>query len=104
MLAIYDPKIENHRYAAPNKFYESLMLGKPIVMVKNTGMSQVVSENRIGILIDYTKEDFLKGINWLIAHQSEWPTMSKKMKKIYQSKYSWKIMDKRLLELYERLF
>ena len=104
MLAIYDPKIENHRYAAPNKFYESLMLGKPVVMVKNTGMSQVVSENKIGVLIDYTKEDFLKGINWLILHQSEWPTISEKMKKIYQSKYSWKIMDKRLLKLYETLF
>lgn len=104
MIAIYDPKIENHRYAAPNKFYESLMLGKPVVMVKNTGMSQVISENEIGVLINYTKEDFLNGINWLIAHQSEWPMMSEKMKKIYRSKYSWKIMENRLLKLYESLF
>ena len=100
MLAVYDPQIENHRYAAPNKFYESLMLGKPVVMVKNTGMSQVVSDNEIGVLIDYTKKSFLNGINGLIAHKSEWPIMSRKMKNIYQSKYSWEIMEKRLLNLY----
>ena len=39
MLAIYDPNIDNHKYAAPNKFYESLLLGKPVIMVKKTGMS-----------------------------------------------------------------
>ena len=34
MTAIYDPNISNHYYAAPNKFYEALMLGKPLIMVK----------------------------------------------------------------------
>lgn len=29
ITAIYDPSVPNHFYAAPNKFYESLMLGKP---------------------------------------------------------------------------
>jgi len=103
MLAIYDPSIENHRFAAPNKFYESLMLGKPVVMVKGTGMSQVVEENNIGVLIDYSEIGFLEGINKLINEKHLWPTMEQKMKKLYNENYSWEEMRKRLLGLYERL-
>jgi len=103
MLAIYDPSIENHRFAAPNKFYESLMLGKPVVMVKGTGMSQVVEENNIGVLIEYSEIGFLEGINKLINEKHLWPTMEQKMKKLYNENYSWEEMRKRLLGLYERL-
>ena len=34
LTAIYDPAVKNHYYAAPNKFYESLMLGKPVIMAQ----------------------------------------------------------------------
>lgn len=100
MLAIYDPTIENHRFAAPNKFYESLMLGKPVVMVKGTGMAQVVEDNDIGVVIDYTKEGFIKGINELIAKRDEWKSMSDRMQSIYLNNYSWNEMKSRLLIMY----
>lgn len=100
MLAIYDPKIENHRFAAPNKFYESLMLGKPVVMVKETGMSQIVGENNIGVLIDYSKEAFIEGVERLIAQKKEWIFMREKMQRLYKEQYSWEKMEARLVELY----
>ena len=103
MLAIYDPTIENHRFAAPNKFYESLMLGKPVLMVKNTGMSQIVEENDIGVLIDYSKEGFSRGMSELIKKKHEWPSMAIKMKNLYENQYCWEEMEKRLIELYADL-
>ena len=103
MLAIYDPTVENHRFAAPNKFYESLMLGKPIVMVKNTGMSQVVEANGIGVLIDYSKDGFNAGINKLIEISDDWHGMSETMKELYQNQYCWDEMERRLIELYAEL-
>lgn len=64
MTAIYDPKVPNHRYAAPNKFYEALMLGKPIVMAKNTGFDEIIEENNIGCLIEYSKS----GLKMVFIH------------------------------------
>ena len=104
MLAIYDPSIDNHFYAAPNKFYESLMLGKPVMMVKNTGMSTVVKDENIGVLIDYSKEGFIKGAEELVAKKDEWISMSQRMKKLYKEQYSWDEMEKRLLILYSQLY
>ena len=87
MLAIYDPNIGNHLYAAPNKFYEGLMLGKPLIMVKNTGMSDIVEKNHIGICIDYSSNSFEKGLNQLVKMKNEWSNMSNKMKEIYRQNF-----------------
>lgn len=103
MTAIYDPSIENNRMAAPNKFYESLLLGKPVFMTRGTGMSTVVEENGIGELIEFSEEGFEKGLERLLERRSEWPAMSEKMKQIYKEKYSWEKMRKRLVRLYDTL-
>lgn len=103
MLAIYDPNIENHRYAAPNKFYEGLMLGKPLIMARKTGMSEIVKKNSIGVLIDYSEEGFALGLEKLIACKEKWPNMSMKMQALYEKCYNWGIMEKRLATLYQDL-
>ena len=103
MLAIYDPSIENHRFAAPNKFYEALMLGKPLIMVKETGMSTEVQNNDIGVVIDYTSEGFERGIEELLSRKSEWSEMAIRMKDLYNKQYSWEIMEQRLTDLYKEV-
>lgn len=103
MLAIYDPQIENHIFAAPNKFYESLMLGKPLIMVKGTGMSTVVKDEDIGVLIKYSEEGFAKGVEEIVAKKGEWKMIEQRMKRLYKEKYSWEIMEKNLIELYAGL-
>lgn len=104
MLAIYDPSIENHRFAGPNKFYESLFLGKPVIMVKNTGMSDVVAKNEVGAIIDYSYEGFANGLQSLLKKRDLWPSIGKKMRKIYSNEYSWDEMRIRLLECYKSIF
>lgn len=103
MTAIYNPSVENCRKAAPNKFYESLMLGKPLIMVKETGLSSVVKQNDIGELIEFNEEGFEKGLKRLLDRKTEWPNMSVRMKKLYEEQYSWDEMSKRLISLYAQL-
>lgn len=103
MTAIYDPSIGNHYYAAPNKFYESLMLGKPIIMVSNTGMSSIVKKYDIGELINYDEESLEQAIENLIKRKNEWNKISFKMRTLYKEQYSWEEMERRLIALYGRL-
>lgn len=103
MTAIYDPKVPNHRYAAPNKFYEALMLGKPIVMAKNTGFDEIIEENNIGCLIEYSKSGLKNGIYSLIDQKDDWSAMGERMKKLYLEEYSWTEMERRIVDLYTGL-
>lgn len=100
MCAIYDPAVPNHFYAAPNKFYEALMLGKPLIMARNTGMASVVEEQHIGEVIDFNTESFNAAIDRLIENRSTWPEIAAKEAELYQTMYSWKEMERRIRLLY----
>lgn len=103
MAAIYDPAVTNHQYAAPNKFYEALMLGKPIIMAKNTGFDDVFENHCIGCLIDYSKSGLAEGMNFMLEQRHQWAAMGEEMRQLYQNEYSWAEMEKRLIKLYSEL-
>lgn len=104
ILALYEPSSRNHKFAAPNKFYEALMLGKPLIMVRDTGMSKVVQDNGLGCLIEYSAEGLTKGLNELIAIRESWEEISYKERQLYEQQYSWTTMEERLIEGYHQLF
>ena len=103
MTAVYDPSVRNHYFAAPNKFYEALLLGKPLVMIKNTGMSSIVADNKIGELSDYNVESLKEAFRRIIQRKNEWESISERMKKIYEKDFSWDKMEKRLVDLYRAI-
>jgi len=53
MIATYDPSIPNHRYSSPNKVFEAMMLGKPIIVAKNTNMDLIIEKEKCGIIVEY---------------------------------------------------
>ena len=103
MTAIYDPSFRNHKYAAPNKFYESIMLGKPIIMARDTGYDDVIEPSDIGILTEYSKDGIASAINKLNQRKQEWSAMGTRAKALYETEYSWSIMEKRIEQLYSEL-
>lgn len=100
LTAVYEPTIGNHQYAAPNKFYESLMFGKPVIMVKGTGMSDVVEQKKLGVVIDYSYDGFRNGVLKLISEIDSWKDIGNRMKQIYETDFSWQEMETRLFNLY----
>ena len=104
MTAIYDPDVPNHKYAAPNKFYEALMLGKPLIMCRGTGMSDLVEEYGFGVCTDYTKDSIRDGLVFLADHYDDYAELSEKERKVYTDSYSWSAMEERLTDMYDGLF
>lgn len=104
LTAIYDPTIGNHVYAAPNKFYEAMMLGKPLIMVKNTGLSEIVQNNNVGVLINYSKQGFIDGLIELIEQKDNWVEMGETSQNIYKNTFSWDEMKSRLKVFYNSIY
>lgn len=101
LIAFYDPSVPNHKFAAPSKFYEALMLGKPLIMAENTGMSEVVKKNDIGSVVPYSSPQ--KGFMELLERKVDWKKMGEREKKLYDELYSWNTMSERLVKLYQDL-
>jgi glycosyltransferase involved in cell wall biosynthesis len=103
MVALYDPVVRNHRYCAPNKFYEAIMLGKPIIMANNTGFDDIIRENNIGITVDFSKQGLESGISALAERRNEWAEMAQRENALYNKQFSWRIMAQRIKRLYKDL-
>ena len=103
LIALYDPSVPNHKFAAPNKFYEALALGKPVIMFNNTGMDEIVKDRNIGVVCDATAESIYEAICELIGKSKKWDKMSSVMKRLFEEEYSWNIMEKRIAQLYTDL-
>lgn len=101
--ALYDPSFKNHYYAAPNKFYEAMALGKPTIMVHNTGMDDIVEKETTGLTIDYNKDSLKKAILSIKDNKGQWRLKSKDLMELFDKKYSWSIMGQRLCKIYKEL-
>jgi glycosyltransferase involved in cell wall biosynthesis len=105
LFATYDPKIPNHRYSSANKLFEAMMLGKPIIVAKNTGMDLIVDKYKLGFIVDYGD---IKQIEAVLIEISSWnkdelQEFSERVKMVYRERFAWNIMEQRLIKLYTDL-
>lgn len=103
LSAIYEPTIRNHRLCAPNKFYESLALSKPVIVCRGTGIDRIVEQYDLGIVIDYNASQFFAAIQELISDPERCEAIGKRSRSLYEQEYSWKIMEGRLIAAYDEL-
>ncbi len=93
LFATYNPAIANHKYSAPNKVYEAMALNLPIIVCKDTGIDELVIGEKIGCSIEYDSKAFIEMVKQIDK------TNFKENYKVFLKKYSWNVMEKKLLEI-----
>ncbi|WP_322508826.1 glycosyltransferase family 4 protein [Anaerolinea sp.] len=104
LFALYDPGVINNRYSSPNKLFEAMMLGKPIVVARETNVDRIVEEWGMGIAIPYGDVDALDEALSRLADDPELrERMGKAARRAYETRFGWKVMEQRLMDLYREL-
>ncbi len=101
LFATYDPAIPNHRYASPNKLFEAMLLGKPIIVARETNMDRMIQQADCGIVVDYGDVPALEST--LLRLQSDIELrhrLGHNARQAYERHYSWAEMQARLDILY----
>lgn len=106
MFATYDPSIPNHKFSSANKLFEAMMLGKPIIVAKGTGMDTLVTKYKLGFIVDYGDESQLEAVLKEIEHWDikERNKFSERVKQTYLENFAWEIMEERLINLYNEIY
>ena len=104
LSAIYEPTVRNHRLCAPNKFYEALALGKPLIVCRGTGIDRVVEQYHLGKVIDYDAGAFYQALTELLSQPEACAQMGERGRALYEERYRWSIMRQRLVKLYRECF
>ncbi len=104
LFALYDPSVPNNHYASPNKLFEAMMCGKPILVSDETTMAEIVRKEDCGIVVPYGDVDATKRAILTLKND---PALCRRLgengRRAYETKYSWKIMEERLLKIYREL-
>lgn len=101
LFANYDPSIPNHRYSSPNKVFEAMMLGKPIVVAYKTNMDRIISTAEAGLVVTYADEAALEtALTKLADDPSLRQQFGQHARAAYEQTYSWQVMESRLRDLY----
>lgn len=103
IFACYDPSVPNHKYSSPNKLYEAMMCGKPIVVSKDTGVDELVVSEKIGISCNYNEQSLEEAYSYLLNNRDISEEMGSRARKLYDEKYNWEIMENRIEEMYKTI-
>ncbi len=102
LFATYDPRIPNHRYSSPNKVFEAMMLGKPIVVARNTNMDRIIEQADCGLVVEYGDvSDLEAALVSLCEDEGLYRRLARNARNAYLSSYSWSKMEDKLIRLYQ---
>ncbi len=95
----------NHRLATPNKLFEALAAGVPVVASNLPGMASIVRELDAGILVDPTRPaDIAAAIRGLLElPPAERAAARARVRDMAAARYGWPLQFERLLLEYARL-
>jgi glycosyltransferase involved in cell wall biosynthesis len=101
VAALYDPSVPNNKFAAPNKLFEAMMLGKPVLTSEGTLAADIVREVGCGIVVQYGDRAGLnRALETLMLAPEEAKAMGARGRDAFESRYNWKAMEPRLRALY----
>ena len=104
LYALYNPSIPNNRLASPNKLFEAMMCGKPIIVNEGVATADKVREENCGLVVPYGDYEALKEAVLTLKNNPELrKELGENGRRAYETKYNWKIMERRLLDLYKSL-
>lgn len=104
LFATYDPSIPNHRYSSPNKVFEGMMLGKPIIVAHDTNMDRMIMDANCGLTVSYGDTNELEEAFIKLANDPDLRLLlGGNARRAYEETYSWEKMEYRLVNLYQEI-
>jgi len=92
----------NNTSCLPNKLFDYMLVGLPVIASDFPLYREVVEPNRCGILVDPSKpEEIARAMEYLIEHPEEARQMGDNGRRAVSEKYNWEKESERLLQIYD---
>lgn len=100
IVIMYDPAYGVNQMASPNKLFEAMALGKPVVVARNTSIDELVENRKMGWAVDYDSEALVRLVQSI--DEQEIAMRGQQSQNTYQ-KYAWSKSERRLTQAYAQL-
>ena len=101
VIMALDPSNDNNRMSAPNKLFEAMSAGVPIITCKELLMGQFVENEEIGLTFEWGKWDRLKAALMKLVYDEELQAkMGRRGRKLAEKIHNWDKCEERIESLY----
>ncbi|MEP7361339.1 MAG: glycosyltransferase [Chloroflexota bacterium] len=99
------PVTLNQRITIPNKLFEALMAGVPVIAARGTEQARVIEQEGVGRTADITSAGELAAaiVALLVMPKSERQALRQHCRTLGLTRYSWELRSAPLVDLYRRL-
>lgn len=102
-LILFHP-LPNHIESMPNKLFEYMSVGLPIIASNFPLWKEIVEGNKCGITVDpLNPKEIAQAIEYLLGHPEVRQEMGQNGRRAVMEKYNWENEAKKLLALYRQL-
>jgi glycosyltransferase involved in cell wall biosynthesis len=84
---MYDPSLEIHTYAAPNKFFDALMLGKPVLCSRGMRLAEEIEEAGCGLAVTYGDAEALRAAVVTLRDPAVRARMGEAARRLFETRY-----------------
>lgn len=104
-ICFFSKSCLNSYYSLPNKLFDYLMVGLPVIASNFPDMKKVIEENYVGRTIDpgSPPEKIAGIINEILQNRDLYNQMSENARRITSTIYNWENESKKLINLYKSL-
>jgi glycosyltransferase involved in cell wall biosynthesis len=103
IICMFDPEDKLNKIGSPNKLFEAMVTGRPIIVTDNTNAGNIVKKEKCGLAIGYSEEELENAIKYLKDHPKICEEMGKKGLFAAQNKYNWQLQEEKLIGIYDKL-
>lgn len=102
VFSLNNPAIPNNKMMSSNKLFETMMLGKPVVVNRGTSMEEKVKTFNCGLVTENAEpESLTNALCFLRENPGIARMMGENGRRAYEKFYDWKFMTERLAKLYQ---
>jgi len=102
VIAMLDPSNINNRIGTPNRLFEAMAVGTPVLVSEGTLSGEIVERTGSGLTVQWSVAGFKEALERLTdpALRAE---LGENGRMAVEREYNWKAMESRLLALYDSL-
>jgi glycosyltransferase involved in cell wall biosynthesis len=102
-LVVFHPE-PNHIDAQPNKMFEYMSAGIPVIASSFPLWMKIINENDCGICVDpLNADEIADAIRWIVEHPLKAKLMGENGRRAVTDKYNWELEERKILKLYSLL-
>jgi hypothetical protein len=92
ILSLYEPINENNINASPNKIYDAIQVGTPVIINREVKIAAFVAQNQVGYVLDsFYEKDYARICSELLAQKNTY-RFSEKLR----NQFTWEAVESKL--------